>query len=226
MFDIYIIYCKRHFFQNAIKLKKLFSQYFQSTFLLSAVGIDDEDKNIINIENYEFVNAFNQVLRMVDKKFSIFVDSSLDINDMDSILERLNFFKNNFYDNCGSYGFNVEGLRVKKNYRREIFPKLYQSNNHSLDFFIIEKSILLDIGLLTCIPFYEGEGLEYFISWMNYNNKKITLLDENLFFKRLFRLPKKTKREICNKSMWMFENIKNVYDLEKKGFITFFNQNI
>ena len=218
MFEIYIIDSKRHFFQNGLKLFKSFKSYFENVFIISGLGIDNSDKNLINCGNHNFVNAFNEVVRNVKNKYCVFVDSSLVITNMNLILERLNFFKEYFYEKCGSYSFHTEGLRINNQLKNKIYSNVFQVNNHNLDFFIIDKSILLDIGLVTCIPETDGEGLEFLISWSNLKNKKLTVLDESLYFNRLFCIPKNPENKIRDQRLWLFNQVKHAYDLNEDFF--------
>lgn len=225
MFEVYIIDCKRHFFQNALRLKKQFSQYFDSVFLLSGIGISNKEKNLINVGNFEFGNAFNQILRMSKSKYCIFIDSSLIIPNMNVVLERLNIFKNNFLNICGTYAFHTEGLYIRPESKKEIYQKIFQVNYHNLDFFVIEKTILYQIGLLTCIPETNLEGLEFILSWINLKNKKFTLLDEFFYFNRIFGLKREHKQKTLEKHKMLFDTTKEVYDLNDE-FMDFYMKQI
>lgn len=218
MFEIYIIDSKRNFFQNALKLFKMFKSYFENVYIISGIGIDNQDRNLINCGNHNFVNAFNEVIRNVSSKYCIFVDSSLIIPNINFILQRLNFFKEILYDKCGSYAFHTEGFKVPNCFKKEIFSNVFQVNYHNLDFFIIDKSILLDIGLVTCIPNTNGEGLEFLISWINLKNKKVTILDEFFYFNRLFCVPKNHESIIRDQRSWFFDQVKHAYDLNEEFF--------
>lgn len=224
MFDVFIIDCRRHCFQNAIKLQKLFKEFFDSVYLLSSIDVNNRDKNLISIGDYDFVNGFNQALRVVKNKFSIFVNSSLDINDLRVVLYRLNYLKENLFDYCGSYGFSVQGFNLKEEQKKEIYPKLYQVTHHSLDFFVLEKSIFKAIGLLPCVPYAKGEGLEYLIPWISTKNNKSTFLDEIFVFKNRIKIKKNKLDYIVDKQKCFLATVSNVYNLNN-NFELFYKTN-
>ena len=223
MFDVFIIDSNRHCFQNSVKLFNLFKKSFNSVYLLSALDFNDHKNNFISIGDYNFVNGFNQALRVVKNKFSVFVNSSLEINELDLIITKLNYLKENLFDCCGSFGFKTKNFHLRDDQKKEVYQNLYQASHHALDIFVLEKSIFKTIGLLPCIP-SNGEGLEYLIPWINFKNNKITFLDETSVFKNKFKIKKFKIEYVLDKQKCFFSTVANVYGL-KKDFEDFYNQN-
>lgn len=224
MFDIFIIEHRRHSLQNSVKLFKLFKQHFDSVYLLNAAGITDKKENIISIGEYDFVNGFNEAFRNAKRKFSLLVDGSLDVYNVELIKFRLDNLVAKFNDTCGSYSFQTEYFDTDENKKNEIHPKLFQVHNHNLDFFVLEKSIFEEIGLVPCIPHCNAVGLNLLINWICYKNKKLIFLDEIRFFKKIFKIKKDNPKVIKEQMNNFFSYIQRVYDLNL-DFYEFYNFN-
>lgn len=225
MFDVFIIEHRRHSLQNSIKLFKMFKQKFDSVYLLNAAGITDLSQNIISIGEYEFINGFNEAFRNFKRKYILFVDGSLDIYNIDLIKSRLDTLTTKFSDSCGSYSFHTENYSINEYKKSEIYPKLNQVSYHNLDFFVLEKSIFEKIGLIPCIPYCDGHGLDWLINWICLKDKKICYLDEIRFFKKIFKSKNNNLQNIQEKSINFFSNIQRVYELNTE-FYNFYQSHI
>lgn len=225
MFDVFIIEHRRHSLQNSIKLFKMFRQHFDSVYLLNAAGITEKKENIIGIGEYEFINGFNEAFRNSKRKFSLFVDGSLDVYNIDLIKLRLDVLINKFYNTCGAYSFYTENFNYDQDKKIEIYPKLYQVLYHNLDFFVLEKNILDKIGLIPCVPYCNAQGFNYLVNWICYKNNKVIYLDEIRMFKKILKF-KKDKLEIIQQQQHsFFSNIQRVYDLNI-NFYEFYQDHI
>ncbi len=225
MFDVFIVEHRRHSLQNSVKLFKLFKQHFDSVYLLNASGITEKKENIIGIGEYDFVNGFNEALRNVKRKFSLFVDGSLDIFNVDLVKLRLDSLINKFGDSLGSYSFHTENYAYLENKKIEVYPKLHQVYYHNLDFFVLEKSIFQKIGLVTCVPYSKGNGLDCLINWICYKNEKTCFLDEIRYFKKIFKVNKDKTKDAEQQRYNFFSSVQKVYDLNL-SFYEFYQSNL
>ena len=203
----------------------MFKQHFDSVYLLNAAGITEKKENIIGIGEYEFINGFNEAFRNSKRKFSLFVDGSLDIYNIDLIKLRLDNLLAKFNDSCGSYSFHTENFNYDENKKNEIYPKLYQVFYHNLDFFVLEKSIFQEISLIPCVPYCNAQGLDYLINWICCKNKKISYLDEIRFFKKIVKIKKDKIKTIQEKRYNFFSTVQRVYGLDV-NFYEFYQSNL